>query len=38
VTIGDGQPGKLTMELREELTGIQYGLIPDRHNWMVRLV
>jgi len=38
VTVGDGEPGKLTMELRAELTGIQYGLIPDRHNWMTRLV
>lgn len=31
------QPGVLTTALREELTGIQYGLIPDRHNWLVKL-
>ncbi|MDR0483330.1 MAG: branched-chain amino acid aminotransferase [Cellulomonadaceae bacterium] len=35
--IADGDPGTLTMALREELTGIQYGLIPDRHGWMQRL-
>jgi len=33
----DPQPGELTTALREELTGIQYGLIPDRHNWLVKL-
>jgi len=38
VRVADGQPGKLTMELREELTGIQYGLLPDRHHWLTRLV
>lgn len=37
VTIGDGEPGKLTMELRAELTGIQYGTVPDRHHWLTRL-
>jgi len=38
-TIGsdDAQPGKLTVSLREELTGIQYGLVEDRHNWLVKL-
>jgi len=33
----DPQPGELTTALREELTGIQYGLVPDRHNWLVKL-
>jgi branched-chain amino acid aminotransferase len=33
----DAQPGPLTLSLREELTGIQYGLVPDRHGWMYRL-
>ncbi|MEY4310385.1 MAG: hypothetical protein RLZ71_311, partial [Actinomycetota bacterium] len=33
----DAAPGELTVSLREELTGIQYGLIEDRHNWMVKL-
>lgn len=36
-TIGDGQPGTLTMKLREELTGIQEGTRPDPDNWMVPL-
>jgi len=38
-TIGsaDSEPGALTVSLREELTGIQYGRVEDRHNWMLRL-
>jgi branched-chain amino acid aminotransferase len=38
-TIGsaDAEPGKLTASLREELTGIQYGRVADRHNWMLQL-
>lgn len=37
--IGDAtaEPGELTMSLREELTGIQHGLVEDRHGWLVRL-
>jgi branched-chain amino acid aminotransferase len=31
------QPGELTTSLRSELTGIQYGTVPDRHNWMHKL-
>lgn len=30
-------PGELTVSLREELTGIQYGTVADRHNWLVKL-
>lgn len=30
-------PGELTSSLRAELTGIQYGTVLDRHNWMHRL-
>ena len=30
-------PGSLTVAIRKELTGIQYGTVPDRHNWMVKL-
>jgi len=30
--------GKLTMSLRQELTDIQYGRLPDRHGWLKRLV
>jgi len=33
----DAVAGELTMSLREELTGIQYGRVEDRHNWMMRL-
>lgn len=31
------EPGELTMSLRDELTGIQHGLRPDPHGWMLRL-
>ncbi len=34
----DEQPtGSLALELRQELTDIQYGRIADRHKWLVRL-
>lgn len=33
----DAAPGELTMSLREELTGIQYGRVEDRHGWLHRL-
>jgi branched-chain amino acid aminotransferase len=33
----DSEPGELTVSLREELTGIQYGTVQDRHGWMVKL-
>jgi len=38
-TIGDEnpEPGALTVSLREELTGIQYGTVEDRHGWMLKL-
>ncbi|PZR51557.1 branched chain amino acid aminotransferase [Xylanimonas oleitrophica] len=36
-TVGDGQPGELTMAIRAELTDIQYGRAADRHGWMRRL-
>ncbi|MGJ7904866.1 branched-chain amino acid aminotransferase [Actinopolyspora sp. H202] len=36
-TIGDGTPGELTMKLREQLTGIQYGKLPDSEGWMTKL-
>jgi branched-chain amino acid aminotransferase len=38
-TIGseDAVAGELTMSLRDELTGIQYGRVEDRHGWMLRL-
>ena len=38
-TIGNpnAEPGELTVSLRKELTGIQYGTVEDRHNWMFKL-
>ena len=32
--IGDGAPGPVTMRLREELIGIQYGRLPDPFGWI----
>jgi branched-chain amino acid aminotransferase len=37
VAVADGRAGALTMSLRQELTDIQYGRIPDRHGWLHRL-
>lgn len=38
-TIGseDAPAGELTMSLRQELTDLQYGRLPDTHGWMTRL-
>jgi branched-chain amino acid aminotransferase len=33
-TVGDGTPGPVTMRLRDELVGIQYGRRPDPYGWM----
>ncbi|MGW0251665.1 branched-chain amino acid aminotransferase [Nocardia goodfellowii] len=33
-TIGGGQPGEVTMALRDTLTGIQRGTFADIHGWM----
>src|SRR6478609_8792560 len=36
--VHDGEAAsELALSLREELTGIQYGRVADRHGWMVRL-
>jgi branched-chain amino acid aminotransferase len=35
--IGDGTPGPVTLRLREELVGIQYGNRPDPHGWIHKL-
>ena len=32
--VGDGTPGPVTMRLREELIGIQYGRLPDPFTWI----
>lgn len=34
VNFGDAAPGKLTMEIRAELTGIQFGTVEDRFGWV----
>ncbi|WP_158894974.1 branched-chain amino acid aminotransferase [Amycolatopsis anabasis] len=36
-TVAGGEPGPVTMKLREELTGIQEGTRPDPHGWMHKL-
>ncbi|WP_431783283.1 branched-chain amino acid aminotransferase [Streptomyces chumphonensis] len=36
-TVGDGEPGELTMKLRENLLAVQTGQAPDPHGWMHRL-
>jgi branched-chain amino acid aminotransferase len=33
----DAPAGEVTMAIRKELTDIQYGRLPDRHGWLVRL-
>lgn len=33
-TIGNGQPGPVTMNLRRTLLGLQHGLIPDIDGWL----
>jgi branched-chain amino acid aminotransferase len=33
-TIGGGEPGPVTLRLRDELAGIQHGTVVDRHGWM----
>jgi branched-chain amino acid aminotransferase len=37
-TIGDGNPGPVSMRLREELLGIQYGTRPDPYGWIHKIV
>jgi branched-chain amino acid aminotransferase len=36
--VGDGTPGPVTLRLREELVGIQYGQIPDPHGWTHKII
>ncbi|MBT2213632.1 MULTISPECIES: branched-chain amino acid aminotransferase [Actinomadura] len=35
--IGDGEPGEVSMRLREELIGIQYGTRPDPYGWVHKI-
>jgi branched-chain amino acid aminotransferase len=37
-TVGDGRPGPISMQLREQLTGVQTGKLDDKHAWMHKLV
>jgi branched-chain amino acid aminotransferase len=37
-TVGDGSPGPVTLRLREELVGIQYGQLADPHGWIHKII
>src|SRR3954468_19596489 len=36
-TVGDGQPGPLTMQLRQHLLDVQHGRVADTHGWLHRV-
>jgi branched-chain amino acid aminotransferase len=36
-TIGTGEPGPVTMRIREHLLGLQFGRVPDPHGWMHKI-
>jgi branched-chain amino acid aminotransferase len=36
-TTGNGEPGPVTMQIRQTLLGIQHGTIEDKHGWNVRV-
>jgi branched-chain amino acid aminotransferase len=36
-TIGDGEPGPVTMRVREQLLGIQFGQLPDPYGWVHKI-
>jgi branched-chain amino acid aminotransferase len=36
-TIRDGEPGPISMRLRDELIGIQYGTRPDPYGWVYKI-
>ncbi len=36
-TVGAGGPGQATQHLKERLVGIQRGVLPDPHDWVMRL-
>ena len=35
--VGDGRPGPVTLRLREELLGIEYGRVADTRGWLHRV-
>jgi branched-chain amino acid aminotransferase len=37
VTIGSGEPGPVTMRIRQALVDLQYGRVDDRYGWMHRI-
>jgi len=37
LTVADGDAGKITMEVREQLMDIQYGRAGDRYGWTRRI-
>lgn len=37
-TVGDGNPGEVTMRLRKALLDIQTGAVPDKHAWLHKIV
>ena len=37
-TVGDGSPGPVSMRLREELLGIQFGHLADPHGWVHKII
>ena len=34
LSMGDGNTGKVTQDIRDSLLAIQYGNAPDTHGWM----
>jgi branched-chain amino acid aminotransferase len=36
-TVGTGKPGEVTVALRDELLGVQYGHRPDPHGWVHKI-
>jgi branched-chain amino acid aminotransferase len=36
-TIGNGEPGPVTMRLRDQLLGLQFGHLPDPHGWVHKI-
>ncbi|MEU2350880.1 branched-chain amino acid aminotransferase [Modestobacter sp. NPDC049651] len=36
-TVGDGEPGAVTMRLREHLLDVQHGRVADTHGWLHRV-
>jgi branched-chain amino acid aminotransferase len=37
-TVGEGTPGPVTMRLRDELLGIQFGHVADPHGWIHKII